>query len=146
MGTVIITGGTRGIGRSCVLKLSDLGYDVIFTWSSLKTEAISLQEEVRSKGKNCSAIKLQLEKDNIKEKFLQIDSLISSPIVALVNNAAIDGGRGEFISKSRDEWVNIFQINVFGLIEMTSEAFNRMAISLGGAGGSIVNLTSQVAS
>jgi NAD(P)-dependent dehydrogenase (short-subunit alcohol dehydrogenase family) len=145
LGTVIISGGTRGIGRSSVLKLSELGYDVVFTWSTLKVEAINLQDEIRARGGNCLAIELQLESDNIEEKFLEIDNLISSPIIGLVNNAAIDGGRGNFTAKNRNDWIHIFQVNVFGLMEMSREAYKRMAVSLGGKGGSIVNLTSQVA-
>ncbi len=144
-GTVIISGGTRGIGRACVLKLSELGYDIVFTWSTLKTEAISLQNEIRSRGSNCVALELHLESDNIEQKFLEIDSLISSPIIGLINNAAIDGGRGNFTDKTRNDWIHIFQVNVFGLMEMSREAFKRMAVSMGGKGGSIVNLTSQVA-
>jgi NAD(P)-dependent dehydrogenase (short-subunit alcohol dehydrogenase family) len=145
MGTVIITGGTRGIGRSCVLKLSDLGYDVVFTWSSLKVEAMNLQKEIRSKGGNCIAVELHLESDRIDEKFLEIDDLISSPIIGLVNNAAIDGGRSDFSLQKRNDWIHIFQVNVFGLMEVSREAFKRMAVSSGGDGGAIVNLTSQVA-
>jgi len=144
-GTVIISGGTRGIGRACVLKLSELGYDIIFTWATLKTEAISLQNEIRSRGGNCEAIELHLERDNIEKKFLEIDSLISSPIIGLINNAAIDGGRGDFTDKTRNDWINIFEVNVFGLMEMTREVYKRMALSFGGKGGSVVNLTSQVA-
>lgn len=145
IGTVIISGGTRGIGRACVFKLSELGYDIVFTWSTLKAEAIVIQNEIRSRGRNCIAIELQLERDNIKEKFLEIDDLISSPIIGLVNNAAINGGRGDFSEKKRSEWIHIFQINVFSLIEMSREVFKRMAVSSGGKGGSIVNLSSQVA-
>jgi NAD(P)-dependent dehydrogenase (short-subunit alcohol dehydrogenase family) len=144
-GTVIITGGTRGIGRACVLKLSELGYDIVFTWSTLKTEAIALQNEIRLRGVHCTAIELQLENDDIEEKFLEIDNLISSPIIGLVNNAAIDGGRDNFTVKNRNDWIHIFQVNVFGLMDMSREVYKRMAISCGGKGGSIVNLTSQVA-
>jgi NAD(P)-dependent dehydrogenase (short-subunit alcohol dehydrogenase family) len=144
-GTIIISGGSRGIGSACVLKLSEMGYDIIFTWATLKNESINLQNEIRSRGGNCSAIELQLATDNIQEKFLEIDDLLTSPIIGLVNNAAIDGGRGDFTSKSRDDWIHIFQVNVFGLMEMSRQAYKRMAVSLGGKGGSIVNLTSQVA-
>ena len=51
----------------------------------------------------------------------------------------------EFTKKTRADWTHIFEINVFGLMELNREAYKRMAISCGGKGGSIVNLSSQVA-
>ena len=144
-GTVLISGGCGGIGQSCAIKLAKLGYDIAFTWRSSKKEAIVLENKIKSIGRNCISIKIRLESDNVEEKFQQIDSLLSSPLIGLVNSAAIDGGRGEFTKKTRADWVHIFEINVFGLMELSREAYKRMAISRGGKGGSIVNLSSQVA-
>ena len=144
-GTVLISGGTGVVGQSCTIKLAQLGYDIAFTWCSSKKKAIVLENKIISIGRNCISIKMHLERDNIEEKFQQIDSLISSPLVGLVNSAAIDGGRSEFTKKTRADWAHIFEINVFGLMELSREAYKRMAISCGGKGGSIVNLSSQVA-
>jgi len=144
-GTVLISGGVGGIGQSCAMKLAKLGYDIAFTWRSSKKEAITLENKIKSIGRNCISIKIHLESDNVEEKFKQIDSLCSSPLVGLVNSAAIDGGRSEFTKKTRADWAHIFEINVFGLMELSREAYKRMAVSRGGKGGSIVNLSSQVA-
>ena len=144
-GTVLISGGTGVVGQSCTIKLAQLGYDIAFTWCSSKKKAIVLENKIISIGRNCISIKMHLERDNIEEKFQQIDSLISSPLVGLVNSAATSGGRGEFTKKTCADWANIFEINVFGLMELCREAYKRMAISRGGKGGSIVNLSSQVA-
>jgi NAD(P)-dependent dehydrogenase (short-subunit alcohol dehydrogenase family) len=144
-GTVLISGGVGGIGQSCAIKLAKLGYDIAFTWRSSKKEATTLENKIKSIGRNCISIKIHLGSDNVEEKFKQIDSLFSSPLVGLVNSAAIDGGRSEFTKKTRADWAHIFEINVFGLMELSREAYKRMAISRGGKGGSIVNLSSQVA-
>jgi NAD(P)-dependent dehydrogenase (short-subunit alcohol dehydrogenase family) len=145
IGTVLISGGARGIGEACALKLAKLGYDIAFTWSSSKNQAIAVEKKIKRMGRNCTSIELHLESDNIEEKFQEIDKKISSPLVGLVNNAAIDGGRGSFLEKKYSDWLHIFQVNVFGLMELSREAYKRMAVSKGGSGGSIVNISSQVA-
>ena len=46
----IITGGSRGIGRSICLKFAEQGSDVIFTYRSSKEQADSLQNELSNYG------------------------------------------------------------------------------------------------
>ncbi|MBH30573.1 MAG: NAD(P)-dependent oxidoreductase [Candidatus Marinimicrobia bacterium] len=144
LGTVIITGGSRGIGKASVLQIAELGYDIVFTWNSSKQKAEEVLNEISSKGIRAKAIKLKLESDRIEEKFREIDRWVKKPIWGLVNNAAIDGGRTHFSERSLMEWKELFQINFFSLIEICRAAFQRMAFSEGGTGGSIVNLSSQV--
>ena len=107
-GTVLISGGVGGIGQSCAIKLAKLGYDIAFTWHSSKKEAIVLENKIKGIGGHCISIKIHLESDNLEEKFQQIDSLFSSPLVGLVNSAAIDGGSGEFTKNTRADWALIF--------------------------------------
>jgi len=145
LGTVIVTGGTRNIGKASTLTIAELGYDIILTWHSSKEKARKVVQEICSKGVRVKAIQLQLENNNIKEIFKEIDDWVQTPIIGLVNNVAIDGGRAHFSEKSSKEWKDLFQVNLFSLVEMCREVYIRMAISKGGNGGSIVNLTSQVA-
>ena len=35
---IIVTGGTRNIGKASTLRLADLGYDIILTWNSSKNK------------------------------------------------------------------------------------------------------------
>ena len=144
-GTVLVTGGSRGIGKATAMRLAQWGYDVILTWHSSNKKASAVVEEIKNQGGVAQTIQLRLEEDNLQRKFDDIDNLLHSPIVGLVNNAAISGGRSSFSQKSALDWEKVFQINVFGLVTLCKEAFKRMAISEGGCGGSIVNLSSQVA-
>lgn len=145
VGSVIITGASGGIGRASALSIAELGFDVVLTWHSSRKKVEEVAQEIRSKGLRAKAMRLCLEVDNIEEKFSEIDKWVQVPIVGLVNNAAINGGRVHFSEKSQADWKLLFQVNIFALSEMCRLAFNRMAISRGGAGGSIVNLSSQVA-
>jgi NAD(P)-dependent dehydrogenase (short-subunit alcohol dehydrogenase family) len=145
LGTVIVTGGTRNIGKASTLRLADLGYDIILTWNSSKNKAAEVVKKINSKGVMAKAIQLQLDTNNIKETFKEIDQWLPSPIVGLVNNVGIDGGRAHFSKKSTKDWKDLFQVNLFSLVEICKEVYKRMAISKGGNGGSIVNVSSQVA-
>ena len=57
-----------------------------------------------------------------------------------MNNAAINEGRNVFTQKSLNDWEKVFRVNVFSLVELCKAVFERMALSKGGKGGSIVNL------
>ena len=46
--TVIVTGGTRNIGKASTLRLADLGYDIILTWNSSKNKAAEVVKKINS--------------------------------------------------------------------------------------------------
>lgn len=144
-GTAIITGGSRGIGKATSLCLAQLGYDIVLTWHSSQERAESVVSQIDQIGQRARSLQLKLETDNIEEKFREIAEWVEQPIVGLVNNAAISGSRDPFTEKSPEDLHQIFQVNVFSLLALCKAAFNCMAISQGGMGGSIVNLSSQVA-
>lgn len=144
-GTVIVIGGSRGIGKAAALRIAELGYDVVLTWHSSQCRANDVVARISHIGRRALAMQLKLEVDSIKEKFCEIDQWLKQPIVGLVNNAAAAGGRRPFTQHSLESWERIFRVNVFSLSSLCIEAVERMAISKGGSGGSIVNLSSQVA-
>ncbi|MGD1805089.1 SDR family NAD(P)-dependent oxidoreductase [Dapis sp. BLCC M126] len=144
-GTVIVTGGSRGIGKATSLCLARLGYDVILTWHSSQEKADNIVSQIYEMGQKAKSFQLRLETDDIEEKFGEMTGWAKQPIVGLVNNAAIFESRTPFTEKSPEDLHQIFQVNVFSLLALCKAAFNPMAISKGGMGGSIVNLSSQVA-
>ena len=100
LGTVIVTGGTQNIGKASTLRLADLGYDIILTWNTSKNKALEVVKKISAKGVRVKAVQLQLNNNNsIKETFKKIDQWLKSPIIGLVNNVAIDGGRSHFSKK-----------------------------------------------
>ncbi|HEY0960993.1 MAG TPA: SDR family oxidoreductase [Pseudomonadales bacterium] len=57
---VLITGASRGLGRSMALHLADEGHDVIFTYRSRANEAQAVVEEIKGKGRTALALQLDV--------------------------------------------------------------------------------------
>jgi len=64
---VLITGGSRGIGRGIALRLAKIGYDVAFTYQSSLEEALSLKDEILSLGQKCFFYQATLEEKDVPE-------------------------------------------------------------------------------
>ncbi len=58
----IITGGSRGLGRSMAINLADKGQDSIITYNSKKADADAVVEEIEAKGRKAVAIHLENRK------------------------------------------------------------------------------------
>ena len=57
---VLITGGSRGLGKNAALKLAARGIDVIFTYHSQQREAQAVVEEIQKMGRKSVAIQLNI--------------------------------------------------------------------------------------
>jgi NAD(P)-dependent dehydrogenase (short-subunit alcohol dehydrogenase family) len=56
----LITGGSRGLGRSMALQLADRGVDVILTYHSAEREAREVAEQVEAKGRKAAILPLDV--------------------------------------------------------------------------------------
>jgi NAD(P)-dependent dehydrogenase (short-subunit alcohol dehydrogenase family) len=60
MTTALITGGSRGLGRSMALHLARQGVDVIFTYKAAKAEAATVREQIVKLGRKATALPLDV--------------------------------------------------------------------------------------
>jgi len=112
--TVIITGGSRGIGRSCVEQFYEAGANVVFTYNKSRAQALGLQKL----GKNISAIKADV-KDYEQCRSVAVKALkIFGRIDILVNNAGKTCDRALFMMSSED-WQDVVDTNLGGTYNMT---------------------------
>lgn len=140
-GVVIVTGGSRGIGRACVRLAAERGYDVVFSWVSGEDAAKSLVGEVEAAGGKAIAVRSDIAAEaDILSLFAVADAV--GPLVGLVNNAGVvdKTARVEDMSVARLE--RMFRVNVIGSMVAAREAVKRMSTRHGGKGGSIVNISS----
>jgi NAD(P)-dependent dehydrogenase (short-subunit alcohol dehydrogenase family) len=103
----IITGASRGLGRSMALHLADKGQDSIITYHTKKAEAEAVVAEIVAKGRKAAALQLDVSK---AETF---DSFVAQVKTALITTWKRD---------SFDHLVNNAGIGVNAKIDATPEA------------------------
>lgn len=141
MKTVLITGGSRGIGKAVAMKFAENGYKIIINYVSDKTDTEQLKKELLQAGasdillikadvSNSEDVK-NMVKESI-EKFEKID--------VLVNNAGITKDN-LLMRMSGEEFDKVIQINLKGTYLVTKEVTRYMMKK---KKGSIVNLASVV--
>jgi 7-alpha-hydroxysteroid dehydrogenase len=143
--TLVISGGTRGIGRAIVERFAKEGCDVAFTYNSNKELADELAAELSEKyGVTVKAYPLNvLEPEQYKELFAKIDDdfagvdfFISN---AIISGRAVVGGFGPFMRLRPKGLCNIYTATVSAFVVGAQEAAKRIEKR---GGGSIISLSS----
>jgi NAD(P)-dependent dehydrogenase (short-subunit alcohol dehydrogenase family) len=139
---VVITGGSRGIGRAAALAAAARGYRIVVVYATNKAAADEVVAQIERKNGKAIAVKCDVahEKD-ILALFKAADEF--GTLGALVNNAGIVGKSGVRVDEMSAERIQqMMAINVTGSILCAREAVKRMSTKHGGKGGVIVNLSS----
>jgi len=143
--TLVISGGTRGIGRAIVDIFAKNGANIAFTYNSNEEEAKKICAEISQKfGVKIMAYKLDiLEPDSYKSVFEEIDKefdrvdfFISN---AIISGRSVVGGFAPFMRLKQKGLNNIYTATVLAFVTGAQEAAKRME-KVGG--GSIVALSS----
>ena len=90
--TVLITGGSRGLGRACALKFAQLDYNIIINYNNSLKEAVSLEAYLKE-NYNISVllVKADISKEDevinmvnvIKNSFQKVDCLVNNAGIAI---------------------------------------------------------------
>lgn len=115
MKTVLITGGSRGIGRACVEAFARNGYNVAFIYKSNELKAAELESKfsayaVKADVSDSAAVKKAVEL--VKKRFGHID--------VLVNNAGISH-IGLFTDMSDEAWKDLMDTNLSSAFYVSRE-------------------------
>ncbi|MGB0846899.1 MAG: SDR family oxidoreductase [Thiolinea sp.] len=142
---VLITGGSRGIGAVTAVLAAEKGWDVVISYRQREDEAEKVTTIIKQLGQRVLAVKSDVgSADEIKALFKQIDAEFGR-LDALVNNAGVLNLASQVVDMSVERLQNVFNINVIGSFLCAQEAIKRMALSRGGQGGTIVNVSSAAA-
>ncbi|GJE52850.1 putative oxidoreductase YgfF [Methylobacterium tardum] len=140
----IVTGGSRGIGRAVALLLAERGYAVCLSYVSDFTAAQGVVDAITAKGGTALAVKGDVGSEaDVIALFQAADGL--GRLAALVNNAGVVDVKSDVADMSAARLQRMMTTNVVGSFLCAREAVRRMSTKRGGAGGSIVNLSSVAA-
>ena len=114
--TVVVTGGTDGIGRALVLNLLALGANVV-TCGRSQQKILSLEAEAPM-GKICVLnADVSVEKDC--ERLVDDAVKVFGGIDVLINNAGNAHGMEPFQEGNWTDWEAMIDINIKGLVAVT---------------------------
>lgn len=140
--TVLVTGGSRGIGKTIVQNAIQEGANVVFTYLNSAEEAESIARELSSDfpGQQCVARQCDVSDAEAMEKLIKELIAEFKQIDALVNNAGIT--RDAVLARmSRDQWDAVMNTNLGSMFNATKPLVLQMVKQ---RGGSIVNISSAV--
>ncbi|VCU72417.1 3-oxoacyl-[acyl-carrier-protein] reductase FabG [Pigmentiphaga humi] len=120
-GTVLVTGGSRGIGAEVVLLLAREGYDVCFTYLEQATAAEEVVSRVRQLGGLAWAIQADLGLPESAASILSRIPKEAAPLAGLVNNAGITGRLGSFVEADLATMKRVFEVNVLAVFALTQK-------------------------
>ena len=135
--TVLITGGSKGIGAAIVKKFSLLKSNVIYTYSSDDQSSDDLIEELNTNDITAYPIKADVRSRNDFKKVISFIESKFKSLDILVNNAGINKPT-DFDKITDDDWDNILSVNLKGPFVCSQESIKLMK----NHGGSIINIGS----
>jgi NAD(P)-dependent dehydrogenase (short-subunit alcohol dehydrogenase family) len=145
LGTLIVTGASRGIGAAVARLAGARGWAVAVNFSTGEKEAQNVVAEVIANGGQAIAIRADISREADIVRMFETAERELGPIKGLVNNAAITGGFARVEDVSAKAIEKVLAVNVTGAILCAREAVRRMSTKRGGTGGVIVNISSRAA-
>src|SRR5581483_1681454 len=141
----LITGGSRGLGRSMALKLAENGSDVILTYRSNRAEADAVVAAIRALGRRALAFPLDVGDVRSFDAFAQTlrDALAEhwrrERFDHLVNNAGVGLG-ASFADTTEADFDALYHVHFKGVFFLTQKLLPLIA-----DGGRIVNISTGLA-
>jgi NAD(P)-dependent dehydrogenase (short-subunit alcohol dehydrogenase family) len=142
MKTLLVTGGSRGIGAAVSKIAGRTGYRVAVGYAANPEAAQTVVDQIASAGGEAFAVKADVASEaDIVAMFEAVDKRFG-PLDALVNSAGVVDFKARLDEMSAARIERMLRINVIGSMLCAREAVKRMSAKHGGKGGAIVNVSS----
>lgn len=136
----LITGGSRGIGRSIALTFAEAGADLVVSSRNKRPpELEKVAEEIRAMGRKAMAIPAHVGRKEDVQNLVQKTFQEFGRIDILVNNAGANPVLSPMVDLEEEAFEKVMEINLKGAFLM-SKAVAREMIKQGG--GRIINISS----
>lgn len=143
--SILITGGSRGIGAAAAVLAARRGWDVAINYARDAAAAERVAAQVREAGRRALVIQADVaEEPEVLAMFAAVDREFGA-LRGLVNNAGVVDLPARVDEMSLQRLQRMFAINLTGSFLCAREAVRRMSTRHGGSGGAIVNLSSAAA-
>ena len=139
MKLALITGATKGIGRSTAKTFARAGWNLILLARDIR-KLQDLQNELSNTGVQINVLAFDLSRSDKVDQYLnQCIKSYGCPTV-VINNAGF-AFNGELVSMPLDKWQEIIQVNLTSVFQICSFIVPLMRIK----GGLIINVSSHAA-
>lgn len=142
---VLVTGGSRGLGKNAAIHLAKKGLNVILTYQSKKEDADKTVTELKEIGVSAVALQLDVADSKTFDSFFkEVKTVLKSVFNAekfdyLVNNAGV-GIYNSFAETTEEQFDTLVNIQFKGAFFLTQKALGIL-----NDGGGIVNVSTGLA-
>ena len=142
MSVVVITGASRGIGAATALLAAKNDYSVVVNYKSDKTSATRVVDAITAAGGSAIAVAGDVGSETDVTDLFNTAISEFGQVDALVNNAGILEQHMTLQNMTVERINRVINTNILGSLLCAREAVKHMSTQNGGAGGSIVNVSS----
>jgi len=137
----VVTGGSRGIGRSIALELARAGYDLAIHYRNSEAEAHTLAEEVKALSREAFLVQGDVAKFADAKRFAEATLQHWPELHLLVNNAGLTRDT-PLAFMTENDWTEVIGTNLTGVFNVTRAFIYQFLRQRHGA---IINITTMVA-
>ncbi len=140
-GTLVVTGGGRGIGAAVARLAAGRGWDVALGYRADRAAAEAVAAEVRAAGARAVAVAGEAADEGAVTRLFEAAAALG-PVRGLVTAAGITGGFARVEALDPALLRRVLEVNVVGTLLACREAVRRLSTRRGGPGGAIVTVSS----
>ncbi|QUP53049.1 SDR family oxidoreductase [Ralstonia syzygii] len=143
--TIVITGGSRGIGRATAVLCAQRGWSVAIQYRGNRQAADETLGLVDQAGGQALVVQGDVSSEPDVMALFDAAQDRFGALHGVVNNAGIVAPAQDVADMSAQRLRTMFETNVLGAFLVAREAARRLSTARGGAGGSLVNVSSAAA-
>lgn len=142
---IVITGGSRGIGRATAVLCARRGWSVAIQYRGNRQAADETLGLVEQAGGRALAVQGEVSSEQDVTALFDAAQQRFGALHSVVNNAGIVAPAQDVADMSAQRLRTMFETNVLGAFLVAREAARRLSTARGGAGGALVNVSSAAA-